>query len=95
MATILFWNVNKKSLIEEVVFLCHHHQVDILILAELEVSEMEILKALNTDTEDIYLVPSNFSQKLFFFSRYPVKSIVPIRDEGGVAIRQIYPPLGC
>jgi hypothetical protein len=95
MATILFWNICKKPLIDEIVSLCHHHDVDILILAESAMLEVEILEALNTGTERLYLAPLNLSEKLFFFFRYPAESIASISDEGGVAIRKISPPIGC
>jgi hypothetical protein len=47
MATILFWNINKKPLIDDIVYLCHSHQVDVLILAESKISVVALLKALN------------------------------------------------
>ncbi len=94
MATILFWNINKKPLIEDIVYLCHTNEVDILILAESEIAEVELLEALNSNIERIYLSPYNPSSRLFFFFRYPPESISLVSDEEGVAIRRINPPIG-
>lgn len=94
MATILFWNINKKPLIEDIVHLCHSNKVDILILAESKTSEVKLLEALNSNIERIYLSPFNPSSKLSFFFRYPPESIGLVSDEEGVAIRRITPPIG-
>lgn len=59
MATILFWNINKKPLVEDIVFLCHHDEVDILILAESNLSEVTVLQALNPGIDQKYLAPFN------------------------------------
>jgi hypothetical protein len=34
MATFLFWNLNKRPLLNQVATLCHEHKVDVLVLAE-------------------------------------------------------------
>lgn len=94
MATILFWNINGKPLVEDIVYLCHSNEVDILILAESKISEVRLLEALNFKIERIYLAPFNPSSKLSFFFRYPPESISLVSDEGGVAIRRINPPIG-
>jgi hypothetical protein len=94
MATILFWNINRKPLVEDIVYLCHNNEVDILILAESKIPEVKLLGALNSNIERIYLSPFNPSSKLSFFFRYPSESISLVSDEGGVAIRRINPPIG-
>jgi len=96
MATILFWNINKKRLFEEIISLCNEHEVDILILAEAkpDISEAEVLLKLNSDRENVYIAPLNLSPRLSFFFRYPAESIGLVADEGGIAIRRISPPIG-
>ena len=96
MATILFWNIKKKRLFEEIISLCDEHEVDILILAKAKpnISEAEVLIALNSDRENVYIAPFNPSPRLSFFFRYPAESIGLIADEGGIAIRRISPPIG-
>jgi exonuclease III len=96
MATILFWNINKKRLFEEIIFLCNENAVDILILAEAkpDISDPEVLIALNSGRENVYIAPFNPSTRLSFFFRYPPESIEFVADEGGIAIRRISPPIG-
>lgn len=94
MTTILFWNINKKPLLKEIVSLCHANEVDILILAECELSDVTILQAINPNIERKYLAPFNPSSYLSFFYRYPPESISLIRDYGRTAMRRISPPIG-
>ena len=96
MATILFWNINKKRLFEEIISLCNENAVDILILAEAkpDISDAEVLIALNSGRENVYIAPLNLSPRLSFFFRYPPESIELVADEGGIAIRRISPPIG-
>ncbi|HAG81021.1 MAG TPA: hypothetical protein DCL61_07580 [Cyanobacteria bacterium UBA12227] len=96
MTTVLFWNINKKRLIEDIVYLCHENKVDILILAEAQkvLSDAEVLLALNSRKRNKYLAPFNPSSRLSFFFRYPAESIQLVYDAGGIAIRNISPPLG-
>lgn len=96
MATILFWNINKKRLFEEIISLCDENEVDILILAEAKphISDAEVQLALNSGRENVYIAPLNPSPRLSFFFRYPAESIELVTDEGGIAIRRISPPIG-
>lgn len=96
MATILFWNINKQRLFEEIILLCNENEVDILILAEAkpDISDAEVLIALNSGRENVYIAPFNPSRRLSLFFRYPAESIGLVADEGGIAIRRISPPIG-
>ena len=96
MATILFWNINKKRLFKEITSLCNEHEVDILILAEAkqDISDTEVLQELNSGRENVYNAPLNPSSHLSFFFRYPDKAIELVADQGRSAIRRIYPPIG-
>lgn len=96
MATILFWNINKKNLLKDIVYLCHHHNVDVLILAESQLSEVDLLPLLNSsESNGLYLALFNYlSVRLSFFFRYPFQSIRSVADSRDVSIRQISPPIG-
>jgi hypothetical protein len=48
MATVLFWNINKQNLLQEIVDLCRHHNVDVLVLAESRIPDAELLLSLNS-----------------------------------------------
>jgi hypothetical protein len=94
MATFLFWNLNRKPLQELVVSLCHEYEVDVLILAEAQLSQGGLLEALNQRRAAKFRIPFNVSPWLLFFVKYPSKSFKPIMDEGGIAIRHLRPPIG-
>ncbi len=59
MTRFLFWNINKKRLIKEIVSLSHENEVDVLILAEAkpDISDNEIIIALNSGIENQCLIP--------------------------------------
>jgi hypothetical protein len=92
MATFLFWNISKNNLIGDIVTLCHENEVDVLVLAESEIKEIELLKALNTAQPAKFINPSNPSSYLSFFFKYPIKSIQNVTDDRRISIYQIYPP---
>lgn len=96
MATLLFWNLNKKDLVKEVTNLCKTYDVDILMLAELSVSDVAVLSSLNFENNRTYFALfNNLSSRLKFFFRYPPECIEPVSDEGGyISIRKLSPPIG-
>jgi hypothetical protein len=90
MTTTLFWNINKQNLLQEIVYLCHHHDVDVLILAESQISDVDLLSSLNSSqVGNPYIALFNDLSRLSFFFRYPIESIYKVIDSGGVSIRQI------
>jgi len=91
MTSILFWNINKKPLLEEIVYLCHDHEIDILVLAECELSDVSILQAININSNKEYIAPYNLVSNLSLFYRYSTQSIIPVKDDRRTAIRSISP----
>lgn len=89
MTSILFWNINKKPLLEEIVYLCHDHEIDILVLAECELSDVSILQAININSNKEYIAPYNLVSNLSLFYRYSTQSIIPVKDDRRTAIRSI------
>lgn len=95
MTSILFWNINKQPLLEEIVTICHSNEIDILVLAECELSDVKILEAINVNRETTYIAPyNNFSPGLSLFYRYSPECISLVSDEGRTTIRKIAPPIG-
>jgi hypothetical protein len=94
MVTFMFWNVGGNSSADLVATACHEYQIDVLILAESNVSSTNLLGKLNSRGEfrflEFDLVPSTIK----FFFRLPAHSLKPIFDDGRVAIRNLTPPLG-
>ncbi len=94
MTSFLFWNLNKKPLSKEIAKLCHNYSIDILILAENDISEDELLLELNKGVKAEYISAINLSPKLAFFIRFSTNNFLPIRDEGGIAVRALNIPIG-
>ena len=91
---VLFWNVNRKNLLGELHELSRQYDVDILILAESPLSDVDILTTLNADQKRKFLLPLNLSERLSIYTRFVRKSVIPVSDAGGIAIKRIVPPLG-
>ncbi len=91
---ILFWNVNRKNLIEEVRTISQECDADIIVLAENPLADASVLKALNVDRKRKYQLPINPSNRLSIYVRLNREAVLPITDSNGIAIRQITPPLG-
>lgn len=94
MPSFLFWNLNNKPLGKEVASLCHEYSVDVLVLAECEITEVELQRELNHGQAATYLAPPNYSSRLKFLTKLPHGSMAPLLDDGGLSIQKITPPLG-
>jgi hypothetical protein len=91
---LLFWNLNKKNLIEEISALSKKYDADVIILAESPLSDTAVLRALNVNQKRKFLLPLNPSSRLNIYARFNIDAVIPLSDSGGIAIRQIVPPLG-
>lgn len=89
---ILFWNLNKKSLIDELRSISQ--ECDVVVLAESPLSDASVLKVLNVNRERKFQLPLNLSTRLKIYVRLNRKAVLSLTDSGGVAIRLITPPLG-
>ena len=95
MISFLFWNINKKPLLESIVWLVHNYDIDVLILAESELSDIDILKSINLQDKPCFTItPPGLPSRIKMYSRFSRRFIKPINDESGIAIRQIIPPIG-
>jgi hypothetical protein len=94
MAKFLFWNLNKKPLTELIAVLAAEQRIDVLVLAECNIPEVNLLDALNTDQPMKFSRPFNPSPHFKFFLRYPRDCMKLVRDEPGIAIRRLVPPIG-
>lgn len=91
---VLFWNLNRKDLLGELPALTRQYDVDILILAESVLSDVDVLTALNSGQKRKFLLPLNLCERLSIYTRFLRKSVIPVSDAGGIAIKHIVPPLG-
>jgi hypothetical protein len=95
MVNFLFWNINRKNIIGHVAQACADFEIDVLILAEFDLERVpELQTRLRERSGRTYLAPFETSERLRFLTRYPLESLVPVYDEGGIAVRHIIPPIG-
>src|SRR5207253_1798908 len=75
MLTFLFWNIQKKPLLNRLARLTAGHCVDVLILAECEPESANVLTALNQSPGVSWHYPLPEEPKLRVFTRLPQGSI--------------------
>jgi hypothetical protein len=90
---LLFWNINKKPLANEIKSLCDCYNVDILILAENEMQDRDILPILNQNSNRIFIAPFNPSTKISFYTRIHDFELICDSEYWG-SIRKIIHPSG-
>jgi len=95
MPVIMFWNSARKPLAVELGAACREHRVELVILAEREMTTKEALIGLNGDgvgryEEAFCPVPS----RVRFFTNLPKDRLRPLRDADKISIRMLSPPLG-
>ena len=94
MTTILFWNIRRQPILEQIVTLSHTYNVDILLLAESSISNDSLEMSLNEGQEALYFPDYGFPNQLQIYSRYLHSYFIPINDRRGIAIRHLIPPIG-
>jgi len=88
---LLFWNINKKPLINEIKWLCDTYDVDILILAENPINNNDILTELNKNTNKLFSFYTNSLKRVSLYSRYKFEMI---NDYKWGTIGKITHPIG-
>lgn len=94
MAVFLFWNLAKTVPPTLIGQACRDHNVDVLILAELEASTEAMLRQLNSGGEFRFFRPQTVRSSVSCFFRLPRSSVTPIFDNGRISIQRITPPIG-
>ena len=94
MAIFLFWNMNRQPALEELRALADQHRVDMFVLADCRMSDVQLLKGLNTGRAAKFTLPVHRSGLIKILMRYPRNALQPVRDSGRVAIRRLVPPIG-
>jgi endonuclease/exonuclease/phosphatase family metal-dependent hydrolase len=97
MLTCLFWNLNRKPLVDKAALLCKERDVDILLLAEQEVSQrktVEILKRENLKFEQIRPPSKLPSPRVEVWSRIPTANWTGAFDSESAVIFNLRTPAG-
>ena len=78
----LFWNTNKKPLIKEIANIAKYNNVDVILLAEHNLNDVELLLELNSESADYHLPNPIFqSNRIKVFTKFSNNFIIPVADE--------------
>jgi hypothetical protein len=95
MPTFMFWNIARADLCEIIAAACVVHDVDLLVVAECQIPESRLLTNLNGfASAQTYIGIHKGDSTLRMFTRLPSASIIPVFDDGRVAIRRVVAPVG-
>jgi len=94
MTNFLFWNIGRQHITKIVVSLAHQYDVDVLILAESNLSVYSLEAALNENQKTLYFPDTGYSDQLQIYTRFIGSFFKPLRDSRGIAIRHLIPPVG-
>lgn len=78
----LFWNINRKPLTKEIANIAKHHNIDVILLAECQLNNVELLLELNSESVDYELPNPIFqSDRIKVFTKFSSNFIIPVADE--------------
>jgi exonuclease III len=78
----LFWNTNRKPLIREIANIAKHNNIDVILLAEHNLNDAELLLELNAESVDYHLPNPIFqNNRIKVFTKFSNKFIIPVADE--------------
>ena len=94
MTVFLCWNLNNKPLQESLRRLAFQHQVDVLILSEVNISPISILESLNSLGEPYYNYARGECTKIKIFTRFSERFLTPIHESDAhrITIRHLKLP---
>lgn len=86
---VLFWNINKKNLIQEVKLLADEYQFDMIILLECDESYGHLLSVLNQDTTQYHIAPSFTESRFKVLIKFDRQYFIPLHDNPRWSIKEI------
>src|SRR6185437_6371031 len=91
MVSFLFWNLGRMAITHRVARLASTLGIDVLILAECELTPGDVLQVLNRASGPAYCFPFSMEQKLHLFTRLPEAAVVDEFNHplGGLSIRRL------
>jgi hypothetical protein len=92
MITFLFWNLNKSPLEALVSELAEMHQVDVLILAESEITSYVMLETLNRNPGSKFHLTDSQCEKIVIYTRFSREFIQKKFDSERLTVRRLMLP---
>jgi hypothetical protein len=91
MINFLFWNINRKPLKETIARIVSHYSIDVLILAECEISTEDMLHTLNKMSVEFNYSPGN-CEKIKIYLRFSDDFFQPQTETSRLTIRRLTLP---
>jgi len=92
MPRFLFWNLNKKPIQHLISAIAHANDVDMLVLAECEISVGALLAELNSKTPDFQFAPGQ-CERIRVFTRFHSGFLAPMFESDRYSMRRLRLPL--
>ena len=93
MLTFLFWNVKKNPVQRIVADFAEMYTVDVIILAECDIEEPDMLIELNSRSDSQYSLPIRRGRKTDIYTRFPTEWLTPLADINGMSIQHLENPI--
>lgn len=90
--TFLFWNLNRKPLLNLVAELAGSRRVDVVILAECPDEPRSILQVLNANGTSGFRYPRSDCERVRVFTRFSKQFLVPKFESERISIRRLSLP---
>lgn len=91
----LYWNINKKNIIEPLIKIVVENSIDVIILSEINISQSELLEELNKNLHQKFSLSYSPINDPLILARLPRNSVEIVHNSNNISIRKIKPPLGC
>lgn len=91
MPTFLFWNIAGKPLQDLISALADAHDVDVLVLAECNISPAALLLSLKR-TKPAYQFSFGYSRRLMFMTKFHAGFLKPVFESDRISIRKLNLP---
>ena len=93
MVNFLFWNIKRNPVQETIANLARMHEIDVIILAECNIKQSDLLNELNSSSQARYSSTIREWSKIKIFTRFPGKWLVPLVDTESISIRHLSIPV--
>lgn len=89
---ILFWNINKKNLLESILKLVALYKINILILIENVIDPLIVVEKLTTVNKEYRFADTIGQSNIYIYTTLDLKYFVPFYDENRLSLRIIKLP---
>src|SRR5579859_448572 len=92
MTVFLFWNINEKPIEDLISIAARENSVDVLMLAECNISPTRLQLRLNRDSTDYIFTPTPGCKKIDIYTKFGLEFMYPILETDRLTIRRLQLP---